>query len=301
MRVLLIGATGFLGGHVLDLLSATEGTTVVTAGRSPVAASAAHLRLDLGGDDVAGIGSVLAEASPDAVVNCAGATGGEPATLAAANATGPARLATAMLRVRPAARLVHLGSSAEYGRVPVGVPVTEDAPECPVGAYGLAKLGGTRAIEVARAAGLAAVTLRVFNPVGPGSAANSLSGRLVAELDRAIAEGDDVRLGPLGAERDFVDARDVARAVLAALEASTVDAPVLNVGSGSAVPSRVLAALFTGVAGFTGRVLEEAAGSARSADVPWQQADLRLVTTALGWRPGTDLAASVRDHWLATR
>ena len=42
---------------------------------------------------------------------------------------------------------------------------------------------------------------------------------LAAELRRALAHGTDVRLGPLDAVRDFVDARDVADAVLAAATA----------------------------------------------------------------------------------
>ena len=61
-----------------------------------------------------------------------------------------------------------------------------------------------------------AVVLRVFNPVGPGAPEESLPGRVAAELRRALASGAEVRLGSLDAVRDFVDARDVADAVIAA-------------------------------------------------------------------------------------
>src|SRR3954462_15585667 len=37
-------------------------------------------------------------------------------------------------------RLVHLGSAAEYGAVPPGVPVAESAPARPISAYGMSKL-----------------------------------------------------------------------------------------------------------------------------------------------------------------
>ena len=72
--------------------------------------------------------------------------------------------------MRSPARLVHLGSAAEYGRGPGRAPVREDEPARPVGPYGVTKLAGTRLVELARTAGLPAVVLRVFNPVGPGGA-----------------------------------------------------------------------------------------------------------------------------------
>ena len=88
--------------------------------------------------------------------------------------------------------------------------------------------------------GLDAVVLRVFNPVGPGSPAASLPGRLADELRRALPDGT-VRVGDLSAYRDFVDVRDVAQAVGLAVTAPGPLPPVLNIGSGTATPVRELA------------------------------------------------------------
>ncbi len=198
----------------------------------------------------------------------------------------------------PGARLVHLGSAAEYGRVPVGEPVREDARPRPVGGYGVAKLAATRIMEVARTVGLAVVVLRVFNPVGPGAPVTGLPGRIAEQVAKAVADGDQVRLGPLDAARDFVDARDVARAVAAVLAAPVLPAPVLNVAGGRAVTARELATLFAMAAGYTGDVVEEPdAGSPRSAQVPWQQADIRAIRDEVGWTPRIELPRSVWDHW----
>ena len=297
MRLLIIGAGGFLGTHIRRRARAA-GVDVVTAGRSPLPDSPCHQRADLAADSPAAIDTMLAEVAPDAVVNCAGAIAGPPAALVAANIDGTYALVTAMLRSTPA-RLVHLGSAAEYGGTEPGVPVTEQAAARPAGIYGVTKLAGTRLVGTAAAAGLDAVVLRVFNPVGPGAPAASLPGRVAAELRRALAHGTDVRLGPLDAVRDYV-ARDVADAVLAAVTAGPLPHPVLNVGSGRAVPVRAMVSGLVAASGCPATVHEDASGQPRSPDIPWQQADISRARGDLGWQPRRDLAASLADLWAAT-
>jgi nucleoside-diphosphate-sugar epimerase len=298
MRLLIIGAAGFLGAHIRRRARAA-GLDVVTAGRSPLPDSPCHQRADLAGDGPAAIAAMLAAVAPDAVVNCAGATTGPPAALAAANIDGTHALVTAMLRAT-AARLVHLGSAAEYGAAEPGVPVSEETAARPAGMYGVTKLAGTRLVGTAAAAGLDAVVLRVFNPVGPGAPVATLPGRLASELRQALARGTDVRLGPLDAVRDFVDARDVADAVLAAVTARALPHPVLNVGSGRGVPVRAMVSGLIAASGCPATVHEDAPGQPRSPDIPWQQADISRAGDDLGWRPRRDLATSLADLWKAT-
>ena len=72
---------------------------------------------------------------------------------------------------------------------------------------------------------------------------------------------------------------------------------VINVGSGIGVPARTLVKELIAVAGYDGPVHEDSAGSARSGDLDWQQADISRARTDLGWRPCRDLASSVADLW----
>jgi nucleoside-diphosphate-sugar epimerase len=171
--------------------------------------------------------------------------------------------------------------------------------------YGATKLAGTRLVDLAAAAGLEAVVLRVFNPVGPGAPQTSLPGRLAAELRRALTPGTDVRLGSLDAVRDFVDARDVADAAFAAVAATALPHPVLNIGSGRGVPVRAMAQALLAASGRDAVVRADAApadspDSARSADIPWQQADITRAAEDLGWSPRRDLATSLADLWKAS-
>ena len=139
--------------------------------------------------------------------------------------------------------------------------------------------------------------LRVFNPVGPGAPGHTLPGRAASELVRAVRENDVVRLGGLDAVRDFVDVDDVAAAVLAAATGPVPAHGVVNVGSGTAVPARELVSTLVDVSGARVRIEEGDGGSARSADVPWQQADITAATAAWDWRPRTPLAVSLEGLW----
>jgi NDP-hexose 4-ketoreductase len=299
MRLLILGASGFLGGHVWRQ-AAAAGAEVVTAGRAGLPGSPAHHRLDLATGDPARIAEIIASVAPDAIANCAGLTVGGPDVLAAANITGTYTLVLAMLLAGTRARLVHLGSAAEYGRVEPGDSVNESAPPRPAAPYGATKLAGTRLVELGRAAGLDAVVLRVFNPVGAGAPESGLPGRVAAELRRALAGRAEVRLGPLDAVRDFIDARDVAAAVLAAAGAPALPHAVLNVGSGIGVLTRTLVKELIAISGYAGAVHEDSPGSARSGDLLWQQADIALARLDLDWRPRHDLAASLADLWEAS-
>jgi nucleoside-diphosphate-sugar epimerase len=274
---------------------------VVTAGRSELPDSPRHQLVDLAVADPGRIAAMLADVAPDAVVNCAGATVGGPDVMVAANVNGTYALVKALLLAVIPSRLVHLGSAAEYGRAEPGVPVAERTQPRPAGLYGATKLAGTRLVELAGAAGLSAVVLRVFNPIGPGAPETGLPGRLAAELRRALALGTDVRLGPLDAVRDFVDARDVADAVLAAVAAPVLPHPVLNIGSGRGVPVRAMVRELLAASGCAGAVHEDGPGLARSTDIPWQQADVTRAREDLGWKPCRDLTTSLADLWEAAR
>ncbi|MFI1735068.1 NAD-dependent epimerase/dehydratase family protein [Streptomyces acidicola] len=294
MRILVLGFTGYLGTHVVERLRALPGALVLGGGRSP----AAEYGIDLASVRPEQLAKTLASAAPDTVINCAGATGGDAVTLAEVNARGPAVLCAALREAAPAVRLVHLGSAAEYGPGTPDTRVPESAATRPAGPYGATKLAGTVTVT---ASGLDAVVLRVGNPVGPGAPPGGLPGRIAGLLRTAGPDpGAVLRLGDLSAYRDFVDVRDVARAVACAVTAPGPLPPVLNISGGRAVPVRDLVRGLADKAGFRGRIEENAAGaigSARSAEVSWQCSDITAAEEALGWRPAHTLDDALSALW----
>lgn len=298
-RVLIFGGSGFLGRHAVSALIGDRRTTdLVSAGRT-APDGPGTVRHDLVTGDTADLADLLTRVRPDAVVCCAGRLSGTDADLVRGNVLVTAKLLDAVAAARPDARLVLLGSAAEYGVVPFGQPVAEDAPTVPVSAYGITRLASTRLAALAAAAGrVDAVVLRVFNPIGPGLPDDNLLGRAAARLRAALAAGDGhIALGPLGACRDFVDVRDVGAAIAAAALAGRVEERILNVGSGVATPARTAVTLLRRVARYGGEVREADPAPARSGAVDWIAADITRAGRELAWAPRYDLPAAVRSIW----
>lgn len=297
MRVLLLGAGGFLGRHVDAALAGEPEFEVIRhVHRSSTGGAIA---LDLVADG-AGLADLVARSGPEAVVNCAGTTGGE-ALLEMLNVRLVESLLAAVLARAPLARVVHLGSAAEYGLAPAGEPISETAPTRPLSQYGASKLAGTRLVTRAIDAGLEGLVLRVFNPIGAGMAAGSLPGNAARRMREALDGGlTSISLGPLDDWRDFLSARDVGDAVVAALRAGGRGAPVVNVGRGEPVQVRELVRRLAKIAGFRGEVHEDRAPSSRSAAVPWQVADVALGRAVLGWEARRSVDEALGELWEST-
>ncbi|MCB5169347.1 NAD-dependent epimerase/dehydratase [Streptomyces bambusae] len=325
MRVLLIGANGYLGRYVADRLLADPAVQLTALGRG----DDADVRFDLATGSPGALTRFLDAVHPGVVVNCAGTTRGGARELTRHNTVAVATICESLRRSGCGARLVQLGCAAEYGPSQPGSSTAEDAVPRPGGPYGVSKLAAT---ELVLGSGLDAVVLRVFSPVGPGTPAGSPLGRLAEAMRRAMQSGDsELKLGGLGVQRDFVDVRDVARAVHAASLSAAQG--VVNIGTGRAVRLRDAAAVLARVAGYGGSLHEvdapaqhpgygsrpglAAIGAPRSeatsdqiaAALPpsypypdgcgaWQQADVRTARDRLGWRPRINLEESLADIWM---
>lgn len=301
MRVLLIGAHGYLGRYVADRLLADPAVQLTALGRG----DDADVRFDLSTGSPGALSRFLDAVHPGVVINCAGATRGGARDLTRHNTLGAATVCEALRRSACTARLVHIGCSAEYGLSQPGSSTAEDALPRPGGPYGVSKLAAT---EMVLSSGLDAVVLRVFSPAGPGTPAGSPLGRLAEAMRRAMQQGDsELKLPGLGTQRDFVDVRDIARAVHAASLSAAQG--VVNIGTGRAVRLRDAACVLARVAGYAGAVHEldgpanGGLGGAAGFPYPdgcggWQQADVRTARDRLGWRPRIGLEESLADIWM---
>ncbi|MBQ0901399.1 NAD(P)-dependent oxidoreductase [Micromonospora sp. U21] len=286
--VLIFGASGFLGSQVRRAIEADA--DVVCPSRTDC---------DLTICTPAELRELVGSVRPAAVVCCAGATSGTAAELLLGNAIVAAKLVEAVAATAPRARLVRLGSAAEYGPIPFGASVDEDVTAKPVSDYGISQATATRLIEVASAAGrVDSIVLRVFNPIGPGVPPTTLLGRAATLLAR-LAPDDSLRTGPLDAYRDFVDVRDVAAAVRAAVMVRAPRARVLNIASGRAVSVRDVLRLLIETSGLRVQIVEDQPSSPRTATVDWVRADISRAVSVLDWNPEHALSDSIRTVWSA--
>ena len=308
-RVIVLGAGGFMGRAVWRALVEDPACNHLAVhfrrhpalATLPYRADAWHA-LDLVEATAGGILDLIEQSEADVVVNCVGATHGSLDELRSANVDVAAKISNALTTLSHV-HLIHLGSAAEYGVHRAGAAITELTPTRPISDYGVTKLEATRRLLAAGRAGrLTATILRVFNPLGRGSAASTLPGRAAWELAAAIRRGDDsITLGSLDSWRDYIDARDVGGAVAAAVQSVPDGATVLNVGRGEAVHTRDLVEKLAAIAGFEGRVIESDDGSSRSSHVPWQRADISKTTAWLHWSPRHSIDASLQDLWSGVR
>jgi len=249
-RLLVTGAAGFVGRHLLPLLRARYPAAVLIAAVRPEDGALPSLNMadrlvpfDL--MEPAAFAAMIAEVRPDGLVHLAAqasvaASFVDPLTTWHANLMGTIALAEAVLRHAAHCRFV-LASSAEiYGlSFRATAPLDEDAPPLPANPYAAAKAACDLAVGEMTLRGLDAVRLRAFNQTGAGQ----LDSFVVASFARQIARIEAgqqrpvMQVGALDRWRDFLDVQDVCAAYGAALEAGGASGGAYNIASG--IPRRI--------------------------------------------------------------
>jgi predicted dehydrogenase/nucleoside-diphosphate-sugar epimerase len=167
-RVLITGATGFLGCRAAELLTLRHGWQVRAAVHTPAhARRLARLPVEMVMADLRSAMHArrLVEGC-DAVVHCALGTGRDAR---AVTVEGTRNLAEAALKAK-VERFIHLSSIAVYGLAP-GAAIEESTPLRPARRddYAQGKLAAEAVIEAATARGLNSVILRPARIYGPFS------------------------------------------------------------------------------------------------------------------------------------
>lgn len=303
-RVLVTGAAGFSGRHLVARLRSRRPAAIVGLDRTP-ATPATPLAVDdyLGCDltDRRAVDRAVFRACPDVVFHLAGLFGSASADeIWNVNVCGFGHLCEALRNCRrdPGCpiRMVTVGSAAELGTAGAAeLPVTEAAPCLPESPYGKSKLAATRlALEEPAGGPLRIVVARPFNLVGPGFAADLALGSFARQIV-AVTRGEAaaVRCGALHPKRDFVDVRDAAEAYLALAEHGR-PGEVYNVCSGRSCPIGDLLRQMIALAGGGVPVLEDRSRFRRG-DLADVYGDRSKITRDTGWRPAIPIHRSLAD------
>jgi nucleoside-diphosphate-sugar epimerase len=252
-RVLLTGASGFLGHHVARQ-GLAAGVALHVLGRHPGPAGTVFHRADL--THVDAVGHAVAALGPEVVIHCAapGVSQGSiayPAMLAVAEQGTRALYAACAALPRPPA-VVHVGSGFEY--VDSDHAVDEDWLPMPAPqSYGAAKVAASRVAQ-GFADRLPIALLRPFHIYGAGEAGRRLGPFLIGEA-RA---GRTVPLTACEQCRDFLHVDDCAAMLWNALTRLAPEPGLTcrNLGSGRSI----------GLAEFVTAVTEELAANGIAAD-----------------------------------
>ena len=291
--MLVTGASGFLGAHVVNGL-AREGATVHGTRRTPgklpdfpVAQIAWH-DIDLARPNDAG--SVITDVRPDVVVHLAayGARGTQrdPQQMFDVNVLGTWSLLQALSR---STRVVMAGTSAEYG--PVSGPAHEDMLCRPASLYGGTKHAAVvLATSFARQFCIPLVALRHYGPFGPGDDPH----RVVPTVIAGLIKGDQVALTDGHQLRDFSYVEDHVEAIICAATAPNLQpGAVFNIGTGRAMTLRTALERVAEIVAGPGRLVFDAK-AARPDDLRHLCADVSTAARDLGFETRIPFDEGVR-------
>lgn len=295
-RVLVTGATGFVGPHLIEALRAG------IPGAEVKAASA----------DVSHAETVAEEVRafrPDRCIHLAAVSAiadakRDPLGAWRVNLHGTLHLADALQAHAPDCTLIFASSAEAYGlSFRSGGALDETTALAPANTYAATKAAADLALGAYAQAGLRVVRLRPFNHTGPGQSDQFVVAAFARQIARIEAgvQPPVLSVGNLDSARDFLDVRDVCAAYVACCRRAA-DLPggaIMNVASGT--PRRI-GDMLSDLLRLSSARVDVVADPARMrpSDIPVAAGDAGLARRLLGWAPAipwSDTLASVLEDW----
>ncbi len=287
MHILVTGANGFIGRHLVEIAISAHGHSVTVLGRHPCGIPGVAEILS---DDIASApaSKILERGQPDILINLV-AAGVFPSDrdrnrLIDTNALLPARLvelaATAGIR-----GMISVGSCSEYSPIGAHVPIIESDLLETSKLYGSTKAaGGILALSSGATMGVSVAHVRLFNVYGPGEAAY----RLFPSLTRSLRSGERPALSPGDQIRDFIHIEDVCQGLLQfsnALEKGSIESAAYNLSTGIGTTVRRFAELVASKMGKNPDLLAFGELPMRTDEVLYVVGDPTRTQRALSWSP----------------
>ncbi|MDR5876005.1 GDP-mannose 4,6-dehydratase [Halomonas sp. CUBES01] len=302
-RILVTGASGFVGHHLLAALheawpDARLHATVSrqgTTGRGGVASPRTTQWHSLDVRDASQVNELINRLKPQAIIHLA-AQSHVPTSFEHTrytwdvNLQGTLNILDSIQRECPDALLLNVGSSDMYGAAfRHGHKVSEDTAFEPLNPYAASKASADLAVgQTAASQSLRAVRARPFNHTGPGQRDAFVLASFATQIAR-IEQGKQspvLETGDLTAERDFIDVQDVCQAYieLLSLPEEGQRGQAYNIASGR---SMAIGELLQKLLSLSSVAIEHRLDPARQrpSDIPVVQASTEAIHAATRWQP----------------
>lgn len=299
MRVLITGATGFIGSHVVRFLThrGDDVYALVRPGskRDRLVDVLPELKV-IEGDlcNIDAFANDVARADPD--VCCHFAWFAEPGLYLSSLENLSMVTSSLQLAMRLPSwgcqRLVVVGTCLEYQLT--GLPLSETTPLQPHSLYAASKAALSLMLqELGSLTGVAVTWLRLFYQYGPYEDVR----RLVPGVTRSLLHGQPAQISPGEQLRDYLHVQDVAAAIVAVIDAGLTGS--VNVGSGNPVTIRLIAETIGQILNCPELVHVGAFPYAPNEPMS-VCANVDRLLRSTSWRPTYDLEAGLRqtvDWW----
>ena len=301
--VLVTGAAGFIGSHVVDRLL-QDGHRVLgvddlsTGKRANLTASSDNPSFRFAELDItsAAFRDLVADSSPDAVLHLAAQMDvrksvADPLYDSHVNVVGTVNVLEAAARAG-VGRLIFASSGGTIYGQHDALPVREDATLRPIAPYGAAKVAGECYVQMyQRLHGVHGTSLALGNVYGPRQDPHGEAG-VVSIFARALLAGSRTTIfGDGTSSRDYVYVSDVVDAFVRCMN-HPAPAARYNVGTGVATSVRTLHDLLAEICG--SEALPTPA-PARLGELQSVSLDSRALSDSTGWRPAISLPDGLRE------
>ncbi len=304
--ILITGAEGFVGTHVVAQLQKSGFTNIHGTGFRDVSRLAEKLgqdhawKIDL--EDQESVNNLLKQLQPKAIFHFAARPSVNESYEKAwmviqTNAHLQLVMLEAVRQFSPRSRVLAIGSAAAYGRIALEKgeqPIPESTAFKPENPYAVSKITQEfLSLVYFYSYGLDVVMVRPFNMIGPGQSSEFAIpsfAHQVAKIERGQQE--TLLVGNLEATRDFTDVRDAAVAFEVLMQ-SAVKGEVYNLGSGTGNKMQVIVDTYQELS--TAKVpVAVDPQRLRPSDVPYFVADNSKLRD-LGWKPTHTLRETLQD------
>jgi nucleoside-diphosphate-sugar epimerase len=306
MRILVTGATGFVGSRLLERLAEMGGHDLYSMQRYVTG------RYVLGADhgvkvvfcdlrDQFAVKCAIRDVQPDVVFHLAAISPvsysyDHPNEVLDTNLTGTVNLAEACLREVPHFRHFLFASTSEtFGNGPV--PKREDTPQAPNSPYSVAKHAAEKYVLYMWDAYKFPVTvLRPFNTYGRRDNTHFLVERMLVQM----LQGNTVKLGDPTPERDLLYVDDHVESYLTCFAKPQASiGQDFNFCTGEKLTVQALADKMRAMTGFRGQILWDTIPK-RPLDIQVLYGDSAKAKSVLGWEAKVSLDDGLRrtaDFW----
>lgn len=195
-------------------------------------------------------------------------------------------------------RLVHTSTSEVYGTA-LRTPIDEEHPLQGQSPYSASKIGADKLVEsFYRSYALPVVTIRPFNTYGPRQSARAVIPTIITQ---ALSQ-NTIQLGNLEATRDFTYVDDTVAGFLRGAEAESVEGETYNLGTGTEISIGNLAKQIVQEVGRQVKiVVDEKRLRPKKSEVFQLLSDNSRAQEKLNWQPQVDLKSGLRQtiNWIA--